>query len=508
MIFRLLPVVILLVACGGGSGDDPSVTDAGVDALVLPPAVGSFPAGFQWGTAISPYQVEKGLTNTDWYQWEQICINCEKGDHAEDGPDFLAHHDADLARARALGTNAIRLGVEWARIFPTRESFPASPDPTALAAYHAVLASAKAHGLSPMVTLHHFSTPSWLVDLARAEPQGWELEDTAGLFAEWARFCAREFGAEVDWWITINEPFAYVTAGWLGGVFPPGKLGAIALGFEVSANLIRGHALAYDAIHAEDLVDADGDGEAAWVSISTHNRVFLPRGPADAAATDVLRRINNLLFLDALVDGNIDWTFDGDFDDAADVKEDASLAGRMDFIGLNYYGVTIVLDGGEALYPFAVPAMNDLHRFGLDHAVTDFGWAVYPEGFRVVLDEVRPYGLPIVITENGLADADDDQRPRFLAEHLYAVAQAIDDGLDIRGYYHWSLMDNFEWAGGYCPRFGLYHIDFADPARPRTIGEGAEVYREIIEAGTVPVDLFRRYPSYPRPGLECTRTGP
>src|SRR5262249_36814632 len=130
------------------------------------------------------------------------------------------------------------------------------------------------------------------------------------------------------------------------------------------------------------------------------------------------------------------------------------------------------------------------------------------QGFRVVLDELVRYHLPIVITENGVADAGDVQRPRFLLEHLYAVGQAIQDGLDIRGYFYWSLIDNFEWAAGFCPEFGLYHVDRTAPSRPRTPGEGARVYGQIVRANTVPSGLFADYPDYPQATKFCSRTGP
>jgi beta-glucosidase/6-phospho-beta-glucosidase/beta-galactosidase len=207
-------------------------------------------------------------------------------------------------------------------------------------------------------------------------------------------------------------------------VFPPGKTLAIPDALHVAAILIDAHAKAYDRIHAADTVDADGDGEAAWVTFSTHNRVFLPRtasSAADVAAAETLGQVNNLLFLEAVTHGNIDWNFDGDLDDPGDVRADPALAGRADYIALQYYGVTLVV-ASPGLAPFSIPLMNDLYRFGLDAPVTDFGTVIYPEGFRVVLDELRPYGLPIIVTENGLADAADVQRPRFLIDHLYAWA--------------------------------------------------------------------------------------
>src|SRR5262245_41573364 len=138
-------LALLAIACN----------DSGSDTSNLPPAVGKFPAGFQWGTAIAPYQVEVGLHDTDWFQWETLCENCVK-DRADDGPNFWDHYADDIALAADLGTNSLRIGIEWARVFPTRASFPASPDAAAVARYHQIIAAAKARGLRVMVTLHHF----------------------------------------------------------------------------------------------------------------------------------------------------------------------------------------------------------------------------------------------------------------------------------------------------------------------------------------------------------------
>ena len=518
MTFRRIAAMCLAAsACSGGGSTrlDAGAPDAGAaDATlapdaVIPPALGPVPEGFQWGTAIAPYQVEGGLHATDWHVWESLCASCSD-DHADDGPDFWNRYADDIDLAADLGTNSLRIGIEWGRIFPTRESFPAAPDAAAVARYHAIIDAAQARGLRVMVTLHHFSTPIWLADPSRpTEVKGWEDPATGDVFAEWCGWAAREFGGDIDWWVTLNEPIAYVLGGWIGAVFPPGKTLAIPDALRVADHLIHAHAKAYDAIHAADTVDADHDGTAAWVSFSTHNRVFLPRTPtsaADMAAAETLRHVNNILFLEAVTRGNIDWNFDGDLDDEGDVRSDPALADRVDYVALQYYGVTLVV-ASPGLEPFAIPLMNDLYRFGLDAPVTDFGTVVYPEGFRVVLDELDPYGLPIIVTENGLADAADVQRPRFLIDHLYALRQAIADGIDVRGYYYWSLIDNFEWAAGFCPRFGLVHVDFASANKTRTRGAGAEVYQEIIEAGSIPSSLFARYPSYPPASLTCARTG-
>jgi beta-galactosidase len=312
--------------------------------------------------------------------------------------------------------------------------------------------------------------------------------------------------------VTLNEPMVNIAGGWISGDVPPGKSFAIDEALLAAENMMRAHAAAYDAIHAADVGDTDEDRTTAWVSIAAHQRVFFPKDPDDprmVRAAEMLHYLINVVFLEAVINGNLDRNFDFDVDDEGDLAADPTLAGRMDYIGLNYYGPTQVIDtANDNNFPMiGIPFMNDLDLKGFDAPITDFGWSIYPEGLRVVLDELAPYERPIVITENGVADAGDTLRPRFLIDHLYVVNQALDEGMDIRGYYHWSLMDNFEWGSGYCPRFGLFRVDLASEDRTRTMGEGAEVYRRIIQDNTVSPDLFATYTGYGFPTVTCPRIG-
>jgi beta-glucosidase len=515
----LLPLLLsswCALACGdnaAGHGDDgdASRADAGdlPDGPAAPPPIGQFPDHFLWGSAIAPYQVEGGLHETDWYQWEQSCENCS-GQSADDGPDFLTHYEEDLDAARAMGQNAIRLGIDWSRVFPTAESFPTAPVADEVARYHAVLAAARERNMQVMVTLVHFALPRWLHDLESPETAaGWEDPGIGDRLADFADWAAREYGGQVDLWITLNEPFVQVVGGWISGDMPPGKLLAVDTALEVGERMIYAHAAAYDAIHAADTVDADGDGDPARVSIAQHSRVFVPAQPGDAeqeAAVEMFRYLLNDYFLVGVTRGDIDRNYDFDADDEGDTRADPALVDRLDFIGLNYYGVTLVLGLGDASFPLiGLPLQSDLDQRGFDAPLSDYGWSIYPEGFRQVLEELRPYQLPILVTENGIADVADAQRPRFLVDHLYQMGAAIDDGIPIEGYFHWSLMDNFEWSAGYCPHFGLLRVDFDDPVRPRSAGEGAAVYRRVIEENTVDPALFGEY-DYGAP-TPCPRIG-
>jgi beta-glucosidase len=503
----LFCLAALLPGCGDDGG---AAVDAGATDAFIPEARAPFPAGFLFGSAMAPYQVEGGLTNTDWYQWESLCDTCS-GDSAQDGPDFLTHYEADFDRAASISNNAIRIGIDWSRIFPTAVSFPDAPDADAVQLYHDILAAARSRGLRPMVTLAHFALPTWISDLNDpVNKNGWEDASIIAAFETWSGWAGTEYGAQVDLWITINEPFVNVTGGWISGDVPPGKTLDIDAGLAAGLNMVQAHARGYDALHAADLIDADGDGQAARVSIAKHNRVFLPRdadNPRQVAAAKMLSYLLNDFFLEAVVFGNVDNNFDYDFDDAGDLADDADLKGRLDYIGLNYYGVTLVIDtANDNNFPLiGLPLINDLEAHGFEAPISDFGWSLYASGLREVLDGLTRYDLPIMITENGLADAGDNLRAHFLVEHLYELERAIEDGIPVEGYFHWSLIDNFEWASGYCPRFGLFHVDFESSDKTRTIGAGAEMYKQIIDANAVEPRLFGET-AYGEPGY-CARVG-
>jgi hypothetical protein len=258
-----------------------AVFGADTVARTVPAPAGQFPPGFLFGTGSSPYQVEGGLHATDWYQWETLCPRCS-GDKADDGPDFWNRYRGDLVRARVLLNNAIRIGIDWSRVFPTEASFPDAPDLTAVAHYHRIIRLARFLGLKVMVTLQHFDLPIWVQDLTNlTDRRGWEDPAIVQRLATWAGWCAKEFGAEVDWWITINEPVVAASAGWITGDMPPGMSFAVGGAITAVWNMVDAHAAAYDAIKANDTTDADHDGVPAMVSIAHQMRAFYPVNPAD-----------------------------------------------------------------------------------------------------------------------------------------------------------------------------------------------------------------------------------
>jgi beta-glucosidase len=355
-----------------------------------------------------------------------------------------------------------------------------------------------------MVTLHHFASPDYLTDVGNANaPQAWERAEMAKDFATFAGRMAARWGAEVDYWTTINEPVNLALGGYLQGSFPPGQLLATERMLAVIKAEARAHAAAYDAIHQADTVDADGDGKAAFVSLAAHQRTFHPYedgDPEDIAAAARVEYVFNTWILEAIVKGNWDDDFDGALTGPKDVTADPALVGRADFLGVNYYSDTLVSAHRGLLLP-VINAAVYLSRLPTQRPKTELGWDIYPEGFGTVLDKVGAYGLPVIVTENGLADAQDVNRSRFLLEHLYEVGWALARGVPVIGYFHWSLVDNFEWANGYCPHFGLLAYDRTTGAR--TAKPSMTTYRGIIASAAVQASDVRAAPPYRPPTMIC-----
>ncbi|MFN8543145.1 MAG: family 1 glycosylhydrolase [Candidatus Binatia bacterium] len=521
-------------------------------ALVLSgtSAWGAFPAGFGWGTAVAGFQVDMGGApasrdpRSDWWSWVHdpgnIAAGRVSGDLPENGPDEydLFATDAKLA-ARRLRNTTLRVSLEWSRLFPTSTAgvdasggitpgvlaqLDALADAGAVAHYRTVLAELRARGLAPFVTLNHFSLPLWAHDPIAARdalagidpngplptgfgPAGWLDPATVTEFAKYAAWAGWKFGDLVDLWSPLNEPLVVATSGYvnlpgvLSGNFPPGAFtftGAIA----VILNEAAAQAAAYDALRAHDTIDADGDGAAAVVGIVHNMAAFHPKNPAlasDVAGAAHAEYLFNRLFLNAVILGDVDVNANGTIDPG---EHQPGLAGKADFIGVNYYLRATATGLGASVTP-VIPVLDFLPTIAYQtphnpaggacpSVCTEFGWEIYPTGLREVLATAGGYGLPVYVTENGIADADDDQRAAYLVQHLAVLERAIADGVaDVRGYYHWSLVDNFEWSSGYYPKFGLFAFDAA--TRRRHARRSGRYYARIARGNTVPARLQSRF---------------
>jgi beta-glucosidase len=418
-------------------------------------ALESYSLPFLWGVATSAYQIEGGITGNDWLAWEAQSGRIQEGARAGEACLSWERWEEDLDLVRGLGLNAYRLSVEWSRIEPERGRY----DEAALRRYGAMLDGCRARGIEPVLTLHHFTNPAWF-----ASAGGWEERANLDSFRRFARLAAERFGDRVDLWITLNEPEVYGFYAYDSGIFPPGirdRSRALA----VIANMIEAHGLAAREIHEADRADADGDGRAALVGAAKHWTLLEPRrpwSPLDRLASRWQHLVFNEAVVRALAGGAIDFRIPG----ARPVRREVeALAGSSDFLGVNYYT------------RWQVGALDRKTLTARPGApVSDLGWEIYPEGLETVLRAMARFGLPLLVTENGIADAADRWRPEFIRASLDALDRARSSGADVRGYLHWSLFDNFEWADGYAGRFGLYRADFQNPRGPRIERPSARVY--------------------------------
>jgi beta-glucosidase len=442
----------------------PTEVAPAVGEIPMPRATFHFPSDFKWGVAVAAHQVEGNNVHNDWWAWEQQEGRIKKGHTSRLACDWWESAEADFDRAAQMGLDTLRLSVEWSRVEPRPGVF----DDSALERYAHMLQGLRERKIEPMVTLHHFSNPRWL-----AEQGGWEAPETIELFARFVHRVVEALGPYCDLWCTINEPNVYGYMGYLEGVFPPGQrdLGAA---MRVIRNLLVGHAAAYRAIHALQ--------PQARVGLAHNMRILDPansRSLLDRWAARLWDRAYNRAILTALTRGR--WMLPLGFGLAWKLRR------TLDWIGLNYCTRDLVaFDFSQRQTLFG----RRLHADGaelLDGAYGEF----YPQGIFRSLQRLARLGLPIYVTENGIPDGDDDQRPRYLLTHLNQIWHAIQLCYPVMGYYHWTLVDNFEWAEGWTLRFGLIALD--PQTQVRTPRRSAALYADIVRANAISAQVVDTY---------------
>jgi len=433
-----------------------------------------FPAGFLWGTATAAHQVEGNNTNNNWWAWEQTAGHIGDGTTSGRACDWWNHAEEDLDRAATLGQNAHRLSVEWSRIEPRQGVW----DAEALARYRQIIGYMRQRGMEPMVTLHHFTNPLWL-----EERGAWESEETIELFDRFVGKVIEALGDLVDLWCTINEPNVYAYMGWADGTSPPGKRDTFTA-FKVMRHLVHAHVAAYRTIHRIQ--------PHARAGIAHHVRPFDPlrrRSALDRLVASLQSRVFNDAVFEGMYSGRLIWPLGpalsgtkgrGHVPEAGDEHE------FMDFVGLNYYTHEVVtFDLGHAGEFFGRRLVRDGIELNL------FGEEIYPQGIYHCLKKLAHYGKPIHITENGTSDHGDDRRRRYLLQHLVQVQRAIAEGVPVRGFFYWTLVDNFEWGKGWATPFGLIHMDLE--TGERTPRPSAELYAEIARANSITREMVGKY---------------
>jgi beta-glucosidase len=490
--------LLLLAACGA---DDPAPI--------------AFPPAFRFGAATSATQIEDQNPASDWYVYTQRRADGGMGRGADFIGDAVRGYTKaldDVALLQALHVNAYRFGIEWARVEPRRGQI----DEAALAHYDALLDALRAAGIRPLVTIHHSGVPIWVDDprdpdcaagpsdtnlCGLGHPVGGPMVIDA--FERYARLLAERFGDRVDDWGTVNEPIDYLLSGYGFGQDPPGKSllsRSLASFTAVLRDYLSAHVRMYRAIKAADTRDADGDGIAASVGLSLGltDWVAARANKPSSAAADLAARDRAIYLFDHLfVDSILGGTFDADLDGSAE-EPHPDWKGALDWLGVQYYerlGVTgLAIAPGFDFMPCdtvdfgaCVPPLNP------QACVPMMGYEVYVPG---LFDQLRALsarwpGLPLVVTESGLATAVGERRAQHIVRTLEQVDRARASGVDVRGYYHWSLVDNFEWLSGFAPRFGLYQVDRATYARTPTVA--VDAYAEIARTHGVSTALRKRW---------------
>jgi beta-glucosidase len=439
-----------------------------------------FPSGFVWGAATSAYQVEgspfaDGAIPSFWHRFSHTPGLTRDGDTGDVACDQYRRIGDDVRIMRDLGLTSYRFSIAWGRVLPHGTGVP---NGAGLAHYDRVVDLLLENGIQPNVTLYHWDLPAPLDDRG-----GWLNRDIAHWFTDYATIMFRALGDRVPMWATLNEPWVVVDAGYLTGVHAPGHRNLFEAPI-AAHNLMRAHGAAVQAYRAEA-------SQSIGLVVNIEPKYAASGDPADLAATSRADAYMNRQFLDAALNGSYPDELSEIFDDAwpSHSAADMQLIHQpLDWIGINYYTRAVTCDDPESLPVRAarVPQPQNIH--------TETNWEVYPAGLTDTLVWIRDrYGdIPLYITENGSAfpdppealdntpdgTLDDPLRVAYLNDHLRALQRAISAGVDVRGYYVWSLLDNFEWSAGYSKRFGIVHVDFA--TQRRTLKSSALVYSDVI----------------------------
>ena len=423
-----------------------------------------FPRGFLWGTATASHQVEGNNTNNQWWKWEQ--------EGHTNGASGLAcdwwggRWREDFDRAAETHQNAHRLSVEWSRIQPEPDKW----DEDALEKYRLMLRGLHERGLTPLVTLHHFTDPLWLT--ARG---AWETEDVVPLFERFVRKTVEALKEYCNLWCTINEPNVYALVGYADGAFPPGR-SDIKLAIRVEANMVLAHAAAYRAIHQIQ--------KEARVGYALHYRPMLARSPwspLDALMRSIRYNGINMGFPSAISTGLLRSP-------VGNIRV-PSARGTQDYVGLNYYSTdTVSFNIRNSKELFTQSGFADDADLSQNKYIANVPEGLY-NSLRWVVNSYP--GTPIIVTENGVESEDDRIRPRYIAQHIHQLWHAVNIHWPIKAYFHWSLVDNFEWERGWTQRFGLWALDVA--TQKRTKRPSADLYSEICQENGLSSAMVRQY---------------
>lgn len=431
----------------------------------MPEATFHFPRGFLWGTATSSHQVEGHNHNNNWSRWEAQAGRILEGHQSGNACEWWeGRWREDIERAYESNQNSHRLSVEWSRVQPEPDQW----DQSALDFYRQICRFIRDLGMVPMVTLHHFTDPIWIT-----EQGGWEKGEIVDDFRKFVGRVVEALREDVTLWVTVNEPNVLATSAYLFGDFPPGK-NNLQKTLKVMSNLANAHTAAYKIIH--DIQ------KNAHVGLAINYRGLIPAhrwSPLDQIVTSTQSSLFNNFFPNAALNGVLSYPL---FRKRIPGGKDC-----LDFLGINYYTQDMV--SFNLLHP------NEFfgHRYFPKGAeLSETGHiANQPEGFFNAVKWGLAYNKPLIITENGVEDSKDTLRPRYLIQHLHHLWRAVNFNYPVKGYYHWSLVDNFEWERGWTQRFGLWELDLQTQQRKKR--KSADLYAEICSKNGISSEMVANY---------------
>ncbi len=445
----------ILAGCGAMTGSDGNGL-SGASTLLAAASAGN---GFMWGVSTAGEQYEGGDTTSQWPAFELAGKTSEPSGMAADG---LAYYNSDAGLAQGMGLNGFRTSIEWSRIEPRPGYF----DPAGVAYYHRFFASLRAHGLTPVVTLMHFTYPQWL----DTQYGGWANAQSVDQFAQYVDFVSKEYRNDVSWWLTFNEPNVFVPGAYLTGNLAPGHHNPIEAA-EVALHFVEAHERAYTIIHQNE--------PGAHVSFNEYTASYAIGSPHATLPTPSsgINLNDSDWMLHALAPAP---------QPGGTINPQSLNLHYLDYVAIDYY----------CKWQLSIP-------FKFQMA---WKWNIYPQGFYNVLENYhRWFGLPILVAENGLATrdlaprSDGWTRSSFIVAHVQEMQKAMANGVPVLGYFVWSITDNWEW-GSFSPRFGLYSVDCRDHDFRRIPTRSVGVYRQIATQGGVTPALEQEYP--PPPGTQ------
>ena len=418
-----------------------------------------FPSTFIWGTATAAHQVEGNCVN-NWSEFEKGSKddgqpNIKDNQQSGIASDHWNRYPEDIKLIKELGVSHYRFSVEWSKIQPAQDTF----NQDALDHYSRMIDMLLENDITPVLTLHHFTHPLWFDKLG-----AFEKEENISIFISFCEKVFHEYSHKVEYWCTINEPAVVATQGYFSGMFPPGKKDS-QLSAEVLKNLLDAHVQVYHSLKKME------NGPKVKIGLVKNINQFEPWRRWHILDWIISKAVNHFFngsAIDYLRTGifkiripGLAWIY----------HENPNATNSMDYFGLNYYSHNHLKFQLSLKEPFTM-------EFRDEDTMTDMPYTIYGEGLYRAIESVSALDVPIMITENGIADAEDSRRELYIKRYLYAVSKAIKDGYDVIGYFYWSLMDNFEWAFGYDMKFGLFSVDFE--TQERSLRDGSKAYIHIV----------------------------